>query len=142
MELISRKEAIRRAEEEFDGAYVSGRTASSLEQDFENILDSTPVVIDTEDDEFTCLIMAAIRYCLGRRTYMPEYITGYVKPLLTKVSCKLLYLLERDIKEQGKYGDDAYGDPNIDKPVWMGFYENVTEEIANRKAKEIWEYDD
>ena len=142
MELISREEAIRRAEEEFDGAYVSGCTASSLEQDFENILDSTPVVIDTEDDEFTCLIMAAIRYCLGRRTYMPEYITGYVKPLLTKVSCKLLYLLERDIKEQGKYGDDAYGDPNIDKPVWMGFYENITEEISNRKMKGIWEYEE
>lgn len=97
MKLISREEAIRRAEEEFDGAYVSGCTASSLEQDFENILDSTPVVIDTEDDEFTCLIMAAIRYCLGRRTYMPEYITGYIKPLLSEISCKLLCLILTNI---------------------------------------------
>lgn len=141
MELINRSEAIRRAEEEFDGAFVSECTAFSLMEDFEHIIDSTPVVIDTEDDEFTCLIMAAVRYCIGRRTYMPSYITGYIEPLLSEVSCKLLYLLERDIKEQGKYGDDAYGDPNIDKPVWMGFYERVTKEIANRKAKGVWEYE-
>lgn len=141
MKLINQDEAIRRAEEEFDGACISGCTAFSLMEDFEHIIDTTPVVVDTEDDEFTCLIMAAVRYCMGRRTYMPSYVTGYIKPLLSEVSCKLLFLLERDIKEQGKYGDDAYGDPNIDKPIWMGLYENVVKEISNRKMKGVWKHE-
>lgn len=141
MKLINQEEAIRRAEEEFGGACISGCTAFSLMEDFEHIIDTTPVVIDTEDDEFTCLIMAAVRYCMGRRTYMPSYVTRYIKPLLSEVSCKLLFLLERDIKEQGKYGDDAYGDPNIDKPIWMGLYENVVKEISNRKIKGVWKHE-
>lgn len=137
MELISREQTMEKAEKFFDGRCFD----EFSEHDFGEVVDDTKVILDTEDDEFTCLIMAAIRYCLGRRTYMPEYITGYIKPLLSEVSCKLLYLLERDIKEQGKYGDDAYGDPDIDKPVWMGFYEAVVKEIAYRKEKGTWEYE-
>lgn len=137
MELISREQTMEQAEKFFDGGYFD----EFSEHDFGEVVDSTKVILDTEEDEFTCLIMAAVRYCLGRRTYMPSYITGYIKPLLPYVSDKLLYLLERDIREQGKYGDDAYGDPLIDKPTWMGFYENVTSEIASRKAKGVWTYD-
>lgn len=137
MELISREQTMEQAEKFFDGRCFD----EFSEHDFGELVDSTKVILNTEDDEFTCLIMAAIRYCLGRRTYMPSYITGYIKPLLPYVSDKLLYLLERDIREQGKYGDDAYGDPLIDKPTWMGFYENVTSEIALKKAKGVWAYD-
>ena len=137
MELISREQTMEQAEKFFDGRCFD----EFSEHDFGEVVDSTKVILDTEDDEFTCLIMAAIRYCLGRRTYMPSYITGYIKPLLPYVSDKLLYLLERDIREQGKYGDDAYGDPLIDKPTWMGFYENVKSEIASKKAKGVWTYD-
>lgn len=72
---------------------------------------------------------------------MPSVVTSYIKPLLPKVSNKLLYLLARDIREQGQYGDDAYGDLQIDKPVWMEFYESVSKEITNRKAKGDWKED-
>ena len=99
------------------------------------------ISIDVTDDDFTCLIMAAVRYCMGRRTYMPSLVTSYIKPILPKVSNKLLFLLERDIREQGKYGDDAYGDIKIDKPVWMGFYEAVAKEIVYRKEKGTWEHE-
>lgn len=137
MELISREQTMEQAEKFFNGRCFD----EFSEHDFGEVVDDTKVILDTEDDEFTCLIMSAIRYCLGRRTYMPSYITGYIKPLLPYVSDKLLYLLERDIREQGKYGDDAYGDPLIDKPTWMGFYENVTSEIVSKKAKGVWTYD-
>lgn len=90
--------------------------------------------INITDDDFTCILTAAIRYSLGRETYMPSLITGFIKPLLPYLTDKALFLFERDIREQGAMGwDHAYGDPQIDKPVWDRFYTDVVAEINKRK---------
>lgn len=142
MKLINKDDVIKRIEKEFDGTCISGCTANSLEQDFEDIVSDTPVVIDTKDDDFTILVVSAIRYAIGRRTYVPYNLTSYITPLLPSVSDKLLFLLERDIREQGNYGEEAYGDPRIDKPVWMVFYNEINKEVDTRKQKGIWSYEE
>lgn len=92
--------------------------------------------IDITDDDFTCILSAAIRYTLGRETYMPSLVTGYIRPLLPYLTDKALFLFERDIREQGTMGwDRAYGDPQIDKPVWDRFYNDVVAEIDKRKSE-------
>lgn len=92
--------------------------------------------IDLADEDFGLIVLSAMRYCIGRRTYMPEVFTNFVNPLLPYLSDKTIFLLERDIREQAQYGENAYGDPVIDKPVWDNFYQKVYFEQYNRKNQE------
>ena len=92
--------------------------------------------IDVTDNDFTCILAAAIRYTLGRETYMPKLITDYIRPLLPYLSDKALWLFQRDIREQGSMGyERAYGDPLIDKPTWDKFYADVITEMNKRDDK-------
>lgn len=98
--------------------------------------------IDLQDDNFTCILTAAIRYTLGRQTYMPSLVTGFIRPLLPYLTDKAIYLFERDIREAGDFAerafgerDKAYGDVNIDKPVWDKFYADVIAERDRRAEK-------
>lgn len=92
--------------------------------------------IDVTDDDFTCILAAAIRYTLGRESYMPRLVTDYIRPLLPYLTDKALWIFERDIREQGNSGyERAYGDPLIDKPTWDKFYADVVCEMEKRKNK-------
>lgn len=90
--------------------------------------------LDLTDNDFTCVLLSAIRYTLGRETYLPSLITSYIKPLLPYLTDKALFLFERDIREQGNTGyERAYGDSLIYKPVWDKFYADVVAEMGKRK---------
>ena len=59
------------------------------------------------DDDFGVVLNCAIRYCLGRQTYMPSLVTEFIKPLL----------------------------PQLDKNtlMWMRFLNDIEQEICRRK---------
>ena len=42
--------------------------------------------IDPTDDDFGALCNCAVRYCFGRRSYMPKVILDYITPLLPKLN--------------------------------------------------------
>lgn len=84
-------------------------------------------------EEFECVLTAAIRYSLGRQTYMPSVVVGYIMPLLSDLSGKFLYVTMRDIDEQRAKGEKALGNPTVDKPVWDEFYSKVKSEYGRRK---------
>ena len=44
------------------------------------------IIIDPSDDDFGALCNCAVRYCLGRRSYMPKLIVDYITPLLSKLN--------------------------------------------------------
>ena len=79
------------------------------------------------DDDFEIVIMSAVRYALGRQTYVPYSVISFITPILDKLSDKTLYVLERDIAEASSYGDEK-----IDKPEWMKFLENIRKERKKR----------
>lgn len=87
-------------------------------------------------EEFECVLTAAIRYSLGRQTYMPSVVVGYIMPLLSDLSDKFLYVTMRDIDEQRGRGEKALGSPTVDKPVWVNFYKNIKIEYERRKNYE------
>lgn len=89
--------------------------------------------IDPTDDYFGTVLNCAIRYSLGRQTYMPHLVMDFAHPLLPYLSDKTLWCMLRDIKEAGTY-DGGYGCPVIDKPKWKAFLENVDAEIDRRKG--------
>lgn len=76
--------------------------------------------IDPSDEDFGTICICAIRYALGRRTYMPGLVQGYIRPMLPLFSNKTLAVMERDIADAEKlFG--GYGDETIDKPGWLQF---------------------
>ena len=92
---------------------------------------STP--IDIKDEDFGAVLICAVRYCLGRQTYMPGLITGYITPLLPHISDKTLRCMETDLSKPDLYG--GFGNEKIDEPIWIKFRSNVQEEIQRRKEK-------
>ena len=87
-------------------------------------------------DEFECVLTAAMRYSLGRQTYMPAVVVGYITPLIPKLSDKFLYVAMRDIDELKGRREKALGNPTIDKPVWDEFYKKIKIEYERRKDNE------
>ena len=92
--------------------------------------DDNFIIVPAKDDDFGCVCNCAVRYSLGRRTYMPSIVIGFIKPLLPKLNNRTLWCFERDIESAPSYGDEQ-----IDKPLWMDFLAAVKAEYAARDAK-------
>jgi hypothetical protein len=90
--------------------------------------------VKSMDEDFESIMICAIRYALGRRTYIVGTVCGFVKSRLPEISDKSLYVIERDIREHGHIGNDAYGDL-MDFREWMALLEAVMKEMNKRGVK-------
>lgn len=90
------------------------------------------LIIDPRDDGFGCVLCCAVRYSMGRRTYMPSLVVQYIIPLLPYVNDKTLCMFKRDYESPLSRFSEPYGDAEIDKPIWDGFYEKVCKEYERR----------
>ena len=86
--------------------------------------------IDPADEDFGTILNCAVRYSIGRQTYMPKLVMDFIKPLLPYLTNRTLWCIEKDIT-----GSENYGDPNIDKPEWMRFLDAVRTELKRREDK-------
>ena len=84
-------------------------------------------MIDPTDDDFGVIINCAVRYAIGRQSYMPSLVIDFTKPLLPYLTDRTLGVIQRDIEEAPSYGDSV-----IDKPYWLNFLEDVKEEKEKR----------
>ena len=116
---------------------LSGHTRSLLIEAADSIENST----DVSDDFFGAVLNCAVRYSLGRQSYMPSLVIDFITPLIPRLSDKTLWCFAKDIAEQKRLG---YGDPMIDEPMWMRFLGAVREEQERRaegNKKEASYYD-
>lgn len=88
--------------------------------------------IDPSDDDFGAVLNCAVRYCLGRQTYMPGIIISFINPHIQKLSNRTLWTIQRDIDEAAVY-PNGLGNPEIDKPKWIEFRNAIVAEIERRK---------
>lgn len=88
-------------------------------------------MVDPSVDRFGAVCNCAVRYCLGRRSYMPSLVCGYITPLLPELTDKTLDCFERDIAERKRTGFD-FGD-SCDYETWDAFYKAVCKEIERRE---------
>lgn len=86
-------------------------------------------ITNTKDFGFVCI--CAVRYCLGRRTYAPGTVMGFIKTFLPALDDKTLYVMARDIAEA-----DNLGDTEIDAPMWTAFLAEIEKERKRRKSDE------
>lgn len=91
-------------------------------------------MVDPTNDDFGAVCNCAVRYCLGRRSYMPSLVCEYITPLLPELTDNTLECFERDIAERNRAGFD-FGD-SCDYETWDAFYKAVCNEIERRKGDE------
>ena len=89
------------------------------------------IKIPDQNNDFGAVLICAVRYCIGRQTYMPELVINFTRPLLSKLDDKTLYVMARDIAEA-----DNLGDAEIDAPMWAEFLAEIEKERKRRKNDE------
>ena len=85
-----------------------------------------------ETKDFGTLCICAIRYCQGRRTYMPSYVIEIVSQHLDKISDKDIRVMLDDCEFQERM--NLYGDEIIDKPLWLNWKETLEAEMYKRQS--------
>ena len=86
--------------------------------------------IDASDDDFGLILNCAVRYSMGRETYMPHAVMRFITPLLTKLTTKTLVCMDRDLDEPSIFG--GLGHERIDAPAWRDFHAAVKQELESR----------
>ena len=109
--------------------------AEALQCSLDDLRSDVPKgMVDPTNDDFGAACNCAVRYCLGRRSYMPSLVCGYIAQLLPELTDKTLDCFERDIAERKRTGFD-FGD-SCDYKTWDAFYKAVCKEIEGRKSNE------
>lgn len=88
-----------------------------------------------EDKGFSTVCICAVRYALGRRTYIPEIVQKFIRQNFAKITRWDLKVMEAEIKEASERPGGC-GDEKIDKPGWMCFLEDIKKEIWRREGEE------
>ena len=86
--------------------------------------------IDASDDEFGLMLNCAVRYAMGRETYMPHAVMDFITPLLSKLTVKTLACMNRDLNQPELFG--GLGHEKIDAPRWIEFHTAVKYELERR----------
>ena len=95
-------------------------------------IDRQPQVGGVEiNKDFETILLCAVRYAIGRRTYIPSMVIDYITPLLSHLSYNTLGLIANDITEYGKYYG-GLGDDKIDRPYWLNFKRKILAEMERR----------
>lgn len=81
--------------------------------------------------DFESILVCAVRYAIGRKSYMPSMVIDYITPLLPYLSDNTLRLIADEITEYGAY-KGGLGDEKIDKPYWKQFLREIRLEIGGR----------
>ena len=88
------------------------------------------------DADFRLILLSAIRYAMGRNTYMPAVVSDYIKRHIRFLDDKFLALAADDIRRHLE--DYAEHEPNPN--LWQGLFDALETEQrvrATRQARKI-----
>ena len=95
------------------------------------IIEAQPQVGGVEiDKNFETILLCAVRYAIGRRTYIPSLVIDYITPLLPYLSDNTLRTMAEDVADKDYLG--GLGDKMIDLPYWKQFLREIRLEIGGR----------
>ena len=55
------------------------------------------------DDDFGCIVNSALRYAIGRRTYMPSVVMEFVRKYLSVLDSKTICVMIEDIEREAEF---------------------------------------
>lgn len=94
-------------------------------------IDRQPQVGGVEiNKDFETILLCAVRYAIGRKSYMPSMVIDYITPLLPYLSYWILGLMAAEIIDHNYEG--GLGDEKIDRPYWEQFLRKIRLEIGGR----------
>ena len=79
--------------------------------------------------DFGTLCICAIRYCHGRKTYMPSLVQEIVGSQLEELSNGTINIMLDDCRFMNAAD---YGDEMIDKPSWLKWEHTLRKELKRR----------
>ena len=74
------------------------------------------------DDTFGLILNCAVRYALGRETYVPSSVSDFITPIIPCLSQRTLSVMVQDIEEAEHHS--GYGNDTIDIAKLSGKYES------------------
>ena len=80
------------------------------------------------DNDFRLIVLSAMRYAMGRNTYMPLVVTDYIKRHIRLLDDKFLALAANDIR---RHFED-YGEHEPNPALWQGLLETLETEQRDR----------
>lgn len=80
------------------------------------------------DNDFRLIVLSAMRYAMGRNTYMPLVVTDYIKWHIRLLDDKFLALAANDIR---RHFED-YGEHEPNPALWQGLLETLETEQRDR----------
>ena len=57
------------------------------------------------DEDFGCIVNSALRYAIGRHTYMPGVVRNFIRKYMTVLDAKTLVIAIRDIDSELRIGE-------------------------------------
>ena len=96
---------------------------------FSDFGSETPLCI-VESEELGSIIVCAVRYACGRKTYMPSIVCGFITPLIPSLTNKTLSVICGDIVSAAEHG--GLGDAMIDAPLWRKLHHACSDELKQR----------
>lgn len=87
---------------------------------------------DANIKDFSCIIVCAFRYALGRMTYVPSIVAEFIKTNIDKIETMDIMLM---IKEITEYGYDGYLGMVCDAVLWTNLREFLVKELDNRDER-------
>ena len=54
-------------------------------------------------DDFGCIVNSALRYAIGRRTYMPSVVMEFVRKYLSVLDSKTICVMIEDVEREAEY---------------------------------------
>ena len=91
------------------------------------------IKLNLDEQDFGTVCICALRYAMGRETYMPSLVRDFVRPLLPQLSGKTIAVMLNDCDDQRRY--DCYGNERIDKPGWLQWEQELKAEKARREKE-------
>ena len=86
--------------------------------------------IERSDDFGGAVLNCAVRYALGRMSYMPKLVIDEIKPMLKGCSDKTLWCFDKDISG---WLQDEYIQRKEYETEWREFLKSVRAEVQMRK---------
>ena len=83
--------------------------------------------------DFELMMISALRYAIGRYTYMPGITIDYIRYLIPQLSAKTLFIMQRDIDEEIERYQRMERELYMDKE-WQKLAEEIGVEYEKKKA--------
>ena len=83
------------------------------------------------DDDFGVIVNAALRYAIGRHTYLPPTIVAFIRKYLTILDDRTLHVICTDI-ERELLSDEGVDDPGM----WKNLLEDCRAVLEQRQQKQ------